>query len=82
MLTVPHFGHNNINTICVCHLLTLVHDEALWLRERIPIDFMLIRSITMLPCVGADPASTFVGKSQEKKLADQVKMDFNVVKKS
>ena len=36
----------------------------------------------MLPCAGAYPASAFVGKSQENKLTDQVKKDFNVFKKS
>jgi hypothetical protein len=66
MLTVPHFGCNNINTICVCQLLTLVHDGALWLGERIPIDTMLIRRITVLPCAGADPTKCFCWQVSRK----------------
>lgn len=42
MLYVPHFGRNNINTICMRQLLALVHDGCLWLRTPFPIDDMLI----------------------------------------
>jgi len=47
MLYVPHFRRRNINTICVCQLLTLVHDRALWLGERITINVMLIIQINV-----------------------------------
>lgn len=63
-------------------MLTLVHDEALWLGERMPIDDMLIRRIITLPCARADPTNAFFCKSQEKNLSDQVNKDFNVIKKS
>ena len=69
MLVVPHFGHKNINTVCVCLLLALVHNGALWLEERIPIDDMLIKRITTLPCVGEDHVKDFADKYEEKKLS-------------
>jgi len=42
MIYVPHFRRNNINTICVCQLLALVHDGFLWLKMLILINDMLI----------------------------------------
>ncbi len=82
MLYVPHFGRRTINSICVCQLLALVHDECLWMGEPIPIDDMLIRRITVFPYQGMNFADAFVGKSLEKKLADQMKSDFRLIKKS
>lgn len=36
----------------------------------------------MLPCQGGNLDDAFVGKSQEKKLIDQMKSDFGLIKKS
>ena len=69
MLYVPHFGHININTICVHQILALVHDGCLWLGGKIPIDDMLIRRITMLPFQGMNLANEFVEKFQDKVVA-------------
>jgi len=81
MLWVLHFSRSTINTICVHQLLMLVHDWCLWLGGPIPITDMLIHWITLLPYQGIDPVDAFIGKSQEKKLADQMKSDFRLVKK-
>jgi len=43
---------------------------------------MLIHRIILLPYQGVDPMDDFVGKSQEKRLEDQMKRDFGLVKKS
>ena len=80
MLYVPHFGCNNINTIYVRQLLALVHDDILWLGERVSIDAMLIRRITALPCKGLDPTKAFVGKDQDKKLTAKMKQDYGLTK--
>lgn len=63
-------------------LLALVHDGHLWLREPILIDDMLICRITTLPHQGANPNDAFVGKFEEKKLAYEMKNDYDIVKKS
>ena len=49
LLLVPHYHHTPVNTICVHHLPTLVHDRCLWLGETIPIMDMLIHIIIWLP---------------------------------
>jgi len=82
MLYVPHFGRSNINTICVRQLLELVHDRHFWLGDPILIDDMLIRRIIALLHQGANSNEAFVGKYQEKKLVDQMKNDYGIIKKS
>ena len=47
----------------------LVHDDALWLGELIPIDVALIHKIIDLPDKGADLMADFGGKAQEKVVA-------------
>lgn len=49
MWYVPHFCGTIINTICVPHLLALVHDGCLWMVGPILIDEMLIQKFTALP---------------------------------
>ena len=51
----------------------LVHDDALWLGELIPIDVALIHKITSLPDQGADPMANFGGKVQEKAVTEKIK---------
>lgn len=82
LLLVPHYHRNPINMVCVCQLLTLVHDECLWLGEPIPITDMLIQRITKLWYMGENPAKEFGGKSREKELADKMKNKFGLIKKS
>lgn len=81
MMWVPHFSCNTIKIVCVCQLLTLVHDGCLWLGGPILIIDMLIHQIMLFLYQGVDPADAFVGKSQENKLAYQMKCDFRMVKK-
>ena len=73
LLQVPHFERNLINDICVLQLLTLFHDEALWLGEFVPIDSALIHRIIALPNQGTNPMADFGGKGQKKKVADKIK---------
>lgn len=70
MLWVPNFSHDTINIVYVHQLWTLVHDGFLLLGGPIPITNMLIHWITLLPYQGVNPNDAFVGKSEEKKLAD------------
>lgn len=56
MLWLSHFTCTNINTICMHHLLTLVHDGCLWLGEPILIIEMLIHQIIFLRYQGLDHA--------------------------
>lgn len=82
MLWVPHFNKSVINTICVYQLLALVHNGCLLLGGPIPIDNMLVHRITVSPYQGEHLADDFMGKLQEKKLANQIKSDFRLVKHS
>ena len=82
MLYVLHFSRTTINTVCVQQLLTLVHDGCLWLGGPILIDDMLIQRITTLPYRGVSPEDDFLGNSLEKMLVDQMKSDFQLIKRS
>ena len=62
LLNVMHFWHNNINDICLCQLIALVHDNFLWLGDPISIDDMLIHQITKFPYQGEDLRVAFKGK--------------------
>lgn len=81
MFWVQHFSCSAINTVYVHELLMLVHDGCLWLGGPISITHMLVHRITLLPFEGMNLVDDFVGKSQEKKLEDQMKSDFRLVKK-
>jgi len=80
MLWLLHFSRTNINTIYVRQLFMLVHDGCLGLGEPILITDMLIHRITLLSYHRLYHADAFVGKLQEKKLADQMRSDFDLVK--
>lgn len=80
LFSMPHYHRTPINTICVHHLLMLVHDGYLWLGGPIPIMDMLINRITQLPHKGANPKKEFRGKIVEKELADKMKKDYNLLK--
>lgn len=82
LLWVPHYHCIPINMICMCKLLTLVHDGCLWLGGPIPITNMLIHKIMHLPYKGANPAQEFGGKTGEKYLAEMMKRDYGLLKKS
>jgi len=82
MLYVPHFHISNINMVCVRQLLTLVHDGCLWPGDPILITNMLIHQITNLHYKGADPTKEFGGKSGEKYLANKMKAEYGLIKKS
>lgn len=82
MLCVPYFHKSIINIVFVRQLLVLVHDGCLWLGEPIPIIDILIHRITEFPCKGVDPTKEFGGESGEKELADKMKLEFGLVKKS
>ena len=62
--------------------LALVHDGCLWLVETIPITDMLIHRITKFTYKGVEPAKEFGGKRKEKELADRMKIEFGLIKKS
>jgi len=48
--------------------------------SRISIDPHLIWKITKLSKQGLDPSTTFVDKTKDKKLAQQIKKEYNLVK--
>lgn len=82
LLFVSHYHHTHINTICVHHLLTLVHDGCLWLGESIHIMKILIHKITQLTYKGKNPAKEFGGKTREKDLGERMKRAYGLLKKS
>lgn len=82
MLNVPHFGKSTSNTICVQKLLTLVHDGCIWSVRRTLIDEMLIIKFIALPHQGKDLAGEFVGKNKDKEIAQMMKENYRIVKKS
>jgi len=82
LLWVPHDHRTPINMICVHQLLTLVHNGCLWLGQPIPITDMLIHKITQRPYKGVNPAKEFGGKTGEKYLAEKMKKDYGLLKKS
>lgn len=82
LLWVPHYHRTAMNTICVCELLTLVHNGCLWLGGPIPITYMLIHRIMHLLYKGTNLAKEFGGKTGEKDLAERLKRDYSLVKKS
>lgn len=43
---------------------------------------MFIHRITQLPYKGANPAKEFGGKTREKELADKMKKEYGLIKKS
>lgn len=80
LLWVPHYHHSNINIICIKKLLTMVHNECLWLSMPIPIMDIVIPRITLLPHSGFTPAKEFGGKTSECNLAEKMKKKFDLVK--
>jgi len=58
----------------------LVHNENLWLGNKIPIDPMLIWRITKFPYQGWNPAEEFAGKDQDHAIAESMKKNFRLVK--
>jgi len=48
--------------------------------SRISIDPNLIWRITRLSKIGLDPSMAFVDKTKDKKLAEQIKKEYNLVK--
>lgn len=60
----------------------LVHDGILWLAHPIQITDMFIHRIKKFPYKGADPAKKFAGKTREKELANKMKKEYGLVKKS
>lgn len=79
---MPHSSHSVINTVYVRQLLVLVHDGCLWLGGPIPVTDMLVHRITLFHYQGVNPANAFVGKSREKKMIDEMKSYFRLVKNS
>ena len=55
---------------------------CLWIGEPIPIADMLIHRIPKLPYNGAHLTKEFGGKTREKELADKMKAEYGLVKKS
>ena len=81
MLNVPHFGRSPHVTGVVKQLLVLVHNEHLFIgAERIHINGELIHKITGLPWNGPNPATKFVGKSEDTTLAQEMKTRFHLTK--
>ena len=70
LLWVPHYHRSNINTTCICWLLTLVHDGCLCIGASIPIMNMPIHRITHLLHEGLNPAKEFGEKTSERDLEE------------
>lgn len=62
--------------------MVLVHDGCVWLGTRIPIDDIMIIRIVVLPYQGVNIVDAFVEKYQEKKLAEMMKKEYNLIRKS
>lgn len=82
MLLVLHYHRSPINMVCVRQLLALVHDGILWLGKPISITNMMIHRVMELPHKGVDPAKEFARKTGEKELADKMKKEYGLMKKS
>lgn len=80
MLNVPHFGISSSNTMCVRQLLVFIHDGHLWMGNKIPIDQMFIWRIIILPYQGQNPTKEFVGKDQDRVVAENMKKKYGLVK--
>ena len=78
LVRIPHFGRSPEVNVVVKLLLTRVHGGYLWMDSRISIDHHLIWRIQRLSKAGLDPSTTFMDKTNEKKLAEQIK-EFNLV---
>jgi len=78
LLWVPHYHRTPINTIYICQLLTLVDDGCLWLGGPIPITDMLFHRNTHLHHEGLNSTK---GKMEKKKMTEQMKKDYELVKK-
>jgi hypothetical protein len=79
-LKIPHFGRNNKINAVVKVLLSCVHGEHLWLDYRVDLMIDLIHRITGLSKSGADPATHFVGKDQDRKFAMKLIKKYNLTR--
>ena len=61
-------------------LLSYVHGVHLWLDRRVDITINLIHQITGLSKTGVDPATHFMGKDQDIKLAVQLIKKYNLTR--
>lgn len=79
-LRLPHFGRNPEINAVVKVLLFRVHGGYLSMDSMISLGPHLIARLTRLSKQGIDPASTFMGKTQDKQLTSTLKKKFNLNK--
>lgn len=82
LLLVSHYNCTLVTVLVIRWLLYLVHDGFLWLKETIPIIYMLIHCKTSLLYTGKNLVMIFGGKDGELELAESMKEKLKLVKKS
>ena len=79
LLRMPHLIHYNVRNCLVRQFLALVHDGCFWIKDRIPIDVVLIHRIIGLPMEGPNPLEC-IGKKYEGKTVKYVQQKYHVEK--
>jgi len=79
-LRLPHFGRSLEINVVVKVLLCRVHGGYIWLDSRISLDPHLLARLTKLSKQGIDPSTVFIGKTQDKQLAETLKTRFKLKK--
>ena len=80
LLQIPHFECNIEINVVMKVLLSCMHGGHLWLDHRVDITIDLIHRITSLSKTGANLATHFVGKDQDKKLAAWLIKKYNLTR--
>lgn len=76
LLHILHFARIMEMNAVVKILLSCVHDAYLCLNHKIDVNMDVIHHIIGLSKVGMDPASHFVGKNLDRKLAAKLTKEF------
>ena len=80
LLQIPYFGKSNEINDVVKVLLSCVHGGHPWLDHRVDITIDLIHRIIGLSKTGADPATHFVGKDQDRKFVARLIKKYNLTR--
>ena len=80
LLQIPHFICSNEINAVVEVLLSYMHGGNLWLDLRVNLTIDLIHMIMNLNKNGADPATHFMGKDQDWKLAAKLIKKYNLTR--
>lgn len=74
---MPYFGRYNITDWLAHQLLALIHNDSLWIHDKVPIDAKLIHKIMGLLMQGPHPLVE-VGKKYEVATASYVRKTYAV----